>query len=235
MESDRNDAALGRLLAEDRWLRTLARRLAGAADAEDVAQDTWTALLAGRAPRGRVRAWMAAVLRNLTRDRRRRGARRRRREAVAARPEQIDGVADAAERAELTRGIGAAVRALEEPYRTTVLLHFFEGLRCSEIARREGVPASTVRNRLRRALPLLRTLIEKSYGGDPRALAVAPVLALRPAKKPAWIGATAAAILLCATYARGAEPTKPDIEEPEPPPRVHRLDPDSVPAVSIHP
>ena len=67
-----------------------------------------------------------------------------------------------------------AVSALEEPYRSTVLLRFFGGLRAAEIARCQETSSSTVRNRLRRALAMLRARL----GGRDGALLLAPLLAL---------------------------------------------------------
>src|SRR5206468_4093801 len=57
------------LLAEDRWIRRLARRLAGDAHAaEDLVQETWAAALDVRqdAPRPHaLRPWLRGILRNL--------------------------------------------------------------------------------------------------------------------------------------------------------------------------
>ncbi|HEU4615371.1 MAG TPA: carboxypeptidase regulatory-like domain-containing protein, partial [Kofleriaceae bacterium] len=59
------------------------------------------------------------------------------------------------------------VLALAEPYRSTVLLHFFEGLTSVEIAHRLGIPASTVRGRLKTALEQLRAQL-KARTDQPR-------------------------------------------------------------------
>jgi hypothetical protein len=56
------------------------------------------------------------------------------------------------------------VLALEEPYRETVLLRYFENLPPRAIARRLAVPVETVRTRLKRALETLRARLDRDYG-----------------------------------------------------------------------
>lgn len=50
-----------------------------------------------------------------------------------------------------------------------VLLHFFEGLRPADIARRIDVPAATVRSQLARALDQLRQGLDREHDGDRQA------------------------------------------------------------------
>jgi hypothetical protein len=59
----------------------------------------------------------------------------------------------------------AAVRALAEPYRATVLLRYYEGLALEEVARRTGVNGSTARTRLARAHEQLRARLDREWGG----------------------------------------------------------------------
>jgi hypothetical protein len=86
------------------------------------------------------------------------------------------------ERTELQEQLSAAVRALDEPYRTTVLLHYSEGLSLEEIARTQGVPASTVRTRwLARSSACAtgstaRTAIERPWLAALAPLAGAPAI-----------------------------------------------------------
>lgn len=83
----------------------------------------------------------------------------------AARPEQPIGEgfeppapgADAD--AQRVAGVLALVEELEEPYRTTLLCKYQQGLSCKEIAEREGVPIGTITSRLTRALAVLRTAL----------------------------------------------------------------------------
>ena len=62
----------------------------------------------------------------------------------------------AAETAELQARIGSALARLPDEQRRLLLLRYWYGLGANDIARREGLPASTVRNRLRRACLRLR-------------------------------------------------------------------------------
>ena len=68
----------------------------------------------------------------------------------------------------MQRALVDAVLALDEPYRSAVLLRYFEGLEPAEIARRRGVPAGTVRSHLSRGLAELRAALDRRHGGDTR-------------------------------------------------------------------
>ena len=71
---------------------------------------------------------------------------------------------------------------LPEPLRTTVLLRYFEERSSSEIARRMGVPAGTVRWRLKKAIERLRADLDQRFAGNRRtwAIALAPFGVLDP-------------------------------------------------------
>jgi RNA polymerase sigma factor (sigma-70 family) len=119
-------------------------------------QDVWVAA-AERAPARieRPRAWLAEVLRNALHSRRRARAPREARERSRARDASESATDDVVARAEAQRTLVEHVLGLEEPWRSTVLLRFFDQLSSEQIAARTGVPASTVRNRLAHALGLL--------------------------------------------------------------------------------
>src|SRR5262249_15618093 len=125
--------------------------------ADDLAQEAWLALVR-RPPKasGSVAGWLTRTMRNLLRHRVRDEARRRQRESSAARAGLVDGSERALERLELHESILQAVRDLKEPYRSTVLLRWFEQLEPAEIARRTGVPIRTVHTRVSRSLRMLR-------------------------------------------------------------------------------
>jgi RNA polymerase sigma factor (sigma-70 family) len=163
------------LLTHRAWVDALARRLlADESSADDAAQETWLAAL--RHPPGdeaTARSWLGRVLRNFAHERRRTDARRGARERVSARPETSGGdVAAVVAQAELHKKLVLAVMDLEEPYRATVLLRFFEGLEPREVAARMGVPVETVRTRTRRAVEQLRERLDREHGGERRAWAV---------------------------------------------------------------
>jgi len=96
--------------------------------------------------------------------------------------------------------VARAVRTLDEPYRTAILLRYFEDLPPPAIAARLGAPLETVRTRLRRGLALLRERLDRDHRGDRRrwSLLLLP-LARRPepaAAGPALAAGAAGAILV---------------------------------------
>ena len=80
---------------------------------------------------------------------------------------------DLLQRHELQQLLFRLVSELAEPYRTTLLLRYAEGLTPAAIARRLGVPAGTVRSRLHEALERLRVQLDSFHRGDRRAWSVA--------------------------------------------------------------
>jgi RNA polymerase sigma-70 factor (ECF subfamily) len=137
------------------------------ADADDAAQETLARAIE-RPPRGGdgLKAWLAAVLRNVVSGGRRADVRRRRREEVAARPEGESGPDAAAGNAQILRVVADAVASLDAPHREVVMLRHYEGLPPREIASRLGVPVETVKSRLRRAHQRLRERLDERRGGN---------------------------------------------------------------------
>ena len=156
------------LLEHASWVRALAHRLvADQALADDLAQDTCVAALE-HPPAAAVhaRAWLRAVLANFARQAGRGGARRRVREALAARPEAEAGALEVLARAAAHRELVDAVMALPEPFRTAILLRFFDELPPRRIARELGVPVATVHSRVQRGLAQLRVRLDERSRGD---------------------------------------------------------------------
>jgi protocatechuate 3,4-dioxygenase beta subunit len=89
------------------------------------------------------------------------------------------------ERHELLRLLAALVSELDEPYRSTVLLWGEEGLEPVEIARRQGVPAGTVRWRLKQGLDRLRAQLDARYGGERRSWCLALGPLAKASREPA--------------------------------------------------
>ena len=153
-------------------MRALARRLVSdESRADDVVQQTWLAAAAqGELRVVRGRAWLSRVVRNLSFQSLREESRRRRRELLVARPERDLSTPDAMlERAERQRHVVGLVLDLKEPYRSTLLMRFFEELSPKEIAERQGVSVDTVRTRIGRALEQLRARLDREHRGDRRA------------------------------------------------------------------
>jgi RNA polymerase sigma factor (sigma-70 family) len=180
---DAGRVPIDELLAHKEWVSRLAHRLAGPAG-DDVAQDLWVAALRsppdGQRP---ARPWLAEVLRNLVRLRRRGEGRRlhRERAAEALRPDHVEAVDEVYERVELQRFLAEQVMALDEPLRAVVVLRYVQDLDASRIGEIVGSPAGTVRWRLKEALDRLRAALDRRCGGRRRAwVAVLVPAALRP-------------------------------------------------------
>jgi RNA polymerase sigma factor (sigma-70 family) len=155
------------LLENAGWMNSLARALVEEpSSAEDLVQDTWTALLEHR-PSRVSRGWLAKVLRNLALSRSRSESARRRREKLVSRPERVNlSPEELVETAELQRKTVGFVLELDEPYRSLVLLRFFREFKPTEIASIQGIPVTTIRTRLGKALELLRMRLDGACGGD---------------------------------------------------------------------
>jgi len=202
------------LLAHHGWVRDLARRLVADPNlADDLEQETWAVALVrppkdAHSPRG----WLGAVLRSRLRDHFRGANRRSHRERVAARPEAQPSASDVASSADAQRVLLSAVMELHAPHRDVILLRYFEGLSPSEIADRLGMPSSSVRSRLQRALAELRERLDALHGGDgatwrhalvpllslPTSSALETPGALRRPRRGSVVAAAAAGILLLA-------------------------------------
>ena len=187
------------LLEHSQWIRGLARRLVVESDTDDLVQETWMAALAHPERRRgkKVRAWLGSVVRNLASDRHRSTRHRRDRETLAASDRAGDVTLPTPEelvsRSEEQRAVVDAVLALAEPYRSTLLLRYFEGLGTREIAAREHQPEATVRTRLHRGLNQVREALDARHGGNRAAWTVALLpLALRAKPLPVPVTSTAA-------------------------------------------
>jgi RNA polymerase sigma factor (sigma-70 family) len=196
MGHDGESVRIEDLLAHAEWLARLVRGLvADPQGADDIVQETWLAALR-RPPRrmASVRAWLATVARNAIRARGRSEAGRRRREERVSRTDLLPDTASLVERAEWRRRLAGLVLGLPEPYRSTILLRFGEGLKPGEIARRSGTPASTVRGRLQTALALLRDELDRDSEGDRKAwmAAVLPLAGLEAVRATMTGGAAVA-------------------------------------------
>jgi RNA polymerase sigma-70 factor (ECF subfamily) len=238
MDTDATD-----FLAHSEWVAELARELVrDAHDAEDLAQSARLAALE-RPPdaRASLRGWFATVLRNLRRSELKTTARRAQREASVARELASEPHDDVFERFETQRMVSAAVAQLDEPYRTAILLRYFEGLAPREIARRTRVPVRTVHTHLARGLGRLRSTLDRRHGGDrSRWFAALAPLAGGAKWNRAWLeilyvksnvklaaAAAAIALLIGAGYygSRPATPRETEIAPLRQPASVERVDP----------
>lgn len=169
---------LSSLLEHAQWIRALATSLARE-DEDDAVQEVWLAALRSPPDADRpARPWLAKVLQNTARKRFRDASTRARNEAATPSRDETTTPEDVVSRAELHRLVVEAMLELEEPFRQTLLLRFFDGLTSAELARRLSVPAGTVRWRLKEGLERLRVKLDEKHQGDREKwlLAVAPLL-----------------------------------------------------------
>ncbi len=190
MSVDPMSPSLELLLQETSWVRRLARSLVADANlAEDLAQDTLVKALEHRPSAGEsLRGWLATVMRNLVRERRRAEGRRRAREERAARNEALASSEELVGRLAVQRAVVGAVMELDEPYRTAILLRYFEECPPARIARELGVPVATVKSRLARGLDKLRARLDRDHGGNGRTWCL---LLLPLAERPLGLAAPA--------------------------------------------
>ncbi len=207
--------SLHALLDQTGWIHALARRLVADPHlADDLAQDACIEALEQQPDATRpLRGWLATVMRNNLAQVRRGDLHRASREQRASREEPVPSTLDVVEKAETHRNIVLAVLALDEPYRSTLLMRFFEQLPYREIARRTGGTRASVNSRITRGLERLRQRLETTYGGDRRALCLAltPLAKLPTSLAPTFLGVklmnlaigTTAATLLAVTVSVG--------------------------------
>jgi RNA polymerase sigma-70 factor (ECF subfamily) len=181
------------LLEHALWMRRLARTLVHDSErAEDLAQETWTRILERPPALDRpFRGWIATVMRNLLRAEHRGAVRRAAREQASARPEAEPSSHELVERAALQREMVAAVLELSEPYRTTVLLRYFDDHTPSEIAARERIPVATVKTRLARGIAQLRERLGRTRTPDGRASVLLALARLESPPVPTALAWTA--------------------------------------------
>lgn len=223
-----------RLLAHEALLRALARRIVGG-HGDDVVQETWIAALTRRSvdPENEL-GWLARVTRNRALQWLRGARRREARESLvdAPRPADRADVADVLAREEERRRLIQAVIALDEPYRTTLLLHDLEGQSLRAVASRMRVPVDTVKTRRKRGLSKLRAALLRDFGGDRQALALAfaPLARLDVAASGAvatglgaggiavkWVWSTAALVMLAVGAWFVVDPSDASSERPAAP------------------
>ncbi len=195
------------LLEHGEFVRAVVRRLvADEATADDLVQETWVRVLRSPPRHDRsIRAWLARVARNVALNWLRREKRHADRVHGAELPATPPSPDELVDRMHERRRVIDAVLKLDEPWRATVLLRFFEGLTPLEIARLHKIPPGTVRSRLHRGLEKVKRRLERQRGG---LASLAPLLALPRGvltgaivmKTKSTITAAAVLLLIAATF-----------------------------------
>lgn len=138
-------------------------------EAEDLVHDVfveaWRKAASFSEDRGSVRAWLLVRTRSRAIDRLRNlevAHRHARCEWEGAKDAPLAAPADDPSTSPDQRRARAALAGLPEAQREVLELAFFEGLSCSEIARRCGAPLGTVKSRLSAGMRELRRLFDAS-------------------------------------------------------------------------
>lgn len=126
-------------------------------DAEDLVQDVfltaWKRLGDLRDPAA-FGGWIGMIARNRATDARRRTT------AFVELPAELEGPGSTAAGAEANAAL-AAIRALPDAYRETLMMRLVEGLTGPEIAARTGLTAASVRVNLHRGMKMLREKLDR--------------------------------------------------------------------------
>lgn len=180
------------LLQHAASLRKLARDLVHSPDrADDAVQETYLrALKNPPSERAGLLPWLSTVLRNVVRNHHRGERRRALREALVA-PTDASGpsTGDGASHAETVHRLTGALRALPEPYRTTLTQRYFADRTPTQIARSTDTPLPTVKSRLARGLDLLRRELDASTPDRDWRAALLPAVGLSPTPTTAAVSA----------------------------------------------
>jgi RNA polymerase sigma factor (sigma-70 family) len=202
-----------------------------------------------------LRGWLRGILRNVSSASRRKERHRRERELTTGRNEEVPSALELLERASVQRNLVSVLLELEEPYRTTLLLKYFEELPNERIAERLGVSASTVATRAARGLERMRERLRSRFPGDEKTWLAALIplrsWALRTAnpvlggtstalfmstqiKILVSIGAVVGAFFMVRGFATGPQPARAALGEPtvEAPAELERAEQDPPPLVS---
>ncbi|MBK7874182.1 MAG: sigma-70 family RNA polymerase sigma factor [Planctomycetes bacterium] len=102
--------------------------------------------------------------------------------------------AEAVERAELVRALVDAVMALHEPYKSALVLVYFEGLAPKDAAARLDLPDATLRSHVKRGLELVRARLDREHGGREVWLAGVAGLAFDALHRPSPLAPPAGTI-----------------------------------------
>ncbi|MFT4537832.1 MAG: RNA polymerase sigma factor (sigma-70 family) [Planctomycetota bacterium] len=160
-------------LQEAASLRRLARQLLydpGAAD--DVVQEAWLSALKRGANQQTNSGWLRGAVRLIARQRGREESRRKYREqTVAETRTPVPSSSEISARLESTRRLIDAVETLAEPYRSVVVMRYFDDLPPREIAKLRDAPVETIRTQLQRGLTQLRRELSRNQTESMQCLA----------------------------------------------------------------
>lgn len=204
------------LIHEPELRRVALNSTRNAADAEDVLQDMWLAVLKKK-PREVTseRAWLGRIIRNLSASRARSESARRRREKDRADSGLGEPTEAVVERTALRKHLLECVLELEPAYRRVLLLRYVADMEPADIADYLGMPASTVRVHCHRGLEVLRRRLGTDDPRRHRTLLLLMAPGLLPRKVPRFAFGLAAACLVitCTVFGlRASSEASPTLE-----------------------
>lgn len=168
-------AEIDELLEHQEWIHGIARALLAGPGADDVTQNLWLECIRRPFRPTEPRAWLRAVAVNLARKEQRTVRRRSKREELAATLPDYGGEGrddPSAEqllgRAQIWRSLTRMLHRLDEQHREPIVLRYFHDLSSAEIGQALGIPAGTVRRRLKEGLDKLRAELDERHGGRAR-------------------------------------------------------------------
>ena len=140
-------------------LAHLAGKLGSVESAEEAAQEAFVRAyfsMSKLKQPGKFLSWLLGIARNVAMEQQREDRIRRQRQLVRAASEE-------ARQPELSQdcGLEAVVAGLPEPYRQVVLLRYYGGVSCAQIADQLDMPLGTVTKTLSRAYALLRDAMQQ--------------------------------------------------------------------------
>lgn len=166
MDASRTPTSFDDLLEHADWVRGLAYRLVNdAARADDLVQQAWLRALESP-PRHstNLRAWLGSVVTRLAQSEWRSDRSRSVREERGAREEALPPTDQLVHEAQLSSQLVEAVVAMDEPFKTVLLLRYFRDQKPTQIARELQRPVATVKTQLQRGLEQLRKQLDGTHG-----------------------------------------------------------------------
>jgi RNA polymerase sigma factor (sigma-70 family) len=192
-------------------LHGLARTLVNGPDADDLVQETLVRGLEHGHRARHVGSYLRRICRNLFAAGERSRVRRETRERAQASELVAPDEHEIAEHRNAVRTVAGAVASLPDHEYEVVRLRFYEGIKPSEITERLGLPLSTVKRRLERAVERMRHQLAHELGDTPDwRRALLPLCAWpsgvppAPIPSPAAGGLSMAKVLVALTISASA-------------------------------
>lgn len=156
------------LMANADFVRNLARSLVyDEHHADDVTQEAWIVAMHNKPSKEKAtRSWLYSVVRNISYKLLRSEGRRTLYEQAAPRPCETPSPEQILERKRIRVLLMKSVISLRDPYRSVIMLRFYENLPPREISRHLDIPVESVKTQIKRGLNMLRDNLDGHYNGS---------------------------------------------------------------------